>query len=154
SDARARQDVVEMIEQQVLPGFGHDVLRIRTSIQRRPRRELLRVQHILLRPPDSALGLSLGGKHSAMILEIKFPIPGGHLDRRQLLLHIAEEIARRTELQFRKYKTRRAYFLGMIEHDARRAATMIAHAVQVHHLGLVWNFRSVNRWHPGRDLAS
>ena len=136
-NAGTRHDVVKMVKQQILPAQQHAILRVRPPVQQSQRRELLRIQNIFFRSPDPPLGLRLGGKDAAMILEIQFAIPRRNLHAGQLFLHVGKEIPRKTELQLGKYGVGILQLLCMIQHHARRPAPVVAHPVQVHHFGTI-----------------
>ncbi len=139
---------MEVIEQQILPGQFHSILRVRPAVERGQRRELLGVEHRFLSAPDPAFGFGLRGEDTAVIREIEFPIPGWDLHAGEFLFQIAEEVTGKTELEFRKHRIRRPQLVGIVEHDARRPAAVISHAVEVHHLRFVGDGLAVNRGHP------
>src|SRR5712671_1789747 len=103
-DAGARHNVVEMIEEQILPGQRYVVLGIRTPVQRSQGSEHLRIQHGFFGATDSALGFSLRGEDAAVIGEIKFTIPGGNLHAGKFFLQVTEEGASEAELELGKYR--------------------------------------------------
>src|ERR1017187_4350563 len=121
---------------------------VRPPVQRGLRRKFLGIEYGFLCAPDSALGFGLRSKDSAVICEVEFAVPGRNLHVRKFLLHVAEEIASETKLKLRIHRVWTPELISVIEHDAGRPAAVIAHTVQMHHLGLVGNGFAIDRRHP------
>ena len=75
ADPRPRRQIVELVEQHLLPILVQLVRRILRAKQPRQRRKLLRVQHLFLAVAHVFLVHGLRGVDAAMILEIHLRIP-------------------------------------------------------------------------------
>ena len=159
---------MKLVEQHLLPILGDLIARILLSIEPRQRRPLLRVQHFFFAVAHVLLVVGLRRHHAAMVFKVEFALPrrNGNLARhsrrrlialgnrlvipfaafwRNLLLDRCEISLRRAKLILRR-DVRRAFLPGpvesLVQNRACRSAAMVAHAVQIQHVG-----------HAGRTLA-
>ena len=157
-DTRAGGEIVELVEEDVLPRVVELSSGIGAAIEPREGSELLGVKHLLFTVAHVALVSGLCGEYSAVVFEIELVIPGGNANRasggcgkcsvagrecavvpgwrvrRNFLLNALQIGERSAKLLFR------ADFVGfhpvqtLVEHRARGTATMVTDAEEIHHV--------------------
>ncbi len=166
ADAGAGGEVVELVEEHLLPGVGEFGGGIVAALQPGERRIFLRVEQPLFALAHVALVVGLGGEDAAVVFEIELVLPGGdgHFAggwSGQLVLALGHDDVvpggrvgvdlffdrgevglRDAELVFGHDFVGVAPVIALVEDGAGRAAAVVADAVEVHHVG-----------HAGRAFA-
>ena len=133
-DSGTGHDIVEVIEEQILPGELELILCIRPAEEGGHGRILLRVEHQFFIMTNSLFGVRLRRIHAPVIFEIEFVLPGRHFEIWEFLVQVGEKCFRRAEINLRKDGVRIPKAIGLIKHGASRAAAVVADSVQVKHL--------------------
>ena len=97
-------------------------------------REKFGVEEQLFAATVVFLGFRLGGVHTTVVFEVEFVFPDGDVQGRDFLCQPVEEILRGAQEEPRVEGSGRPPAARRLQHAARRSATMIPHAVEVHHL--------------------
>src|SRR5205823_3291611 len=128
-DAGPGEDVVELVDQQALPGRVEQLARVGAPGRDGPE---LGLAKRLLRPPVESFGPRLRCVRAAVELEIKLADPGHQATR--LPLGPGEEFGRATELDGgRAFEAAQA--VSGLEHVGFRTSATIAPAVEVEGVG-------------------